>query len=410
MGLKGDLLELIDRAPVGLHTLSGSLWRWTHNPRARQAFDELSRRANAAVTHVGDGHVDGETTDEHLQVWLGPLDRWRIESEDRIDLRDGATRWTGRTTLVNESDHDRSTLDATEVGVLVHPGAHLFGVLRFEAPVDDVVAGRRCWKALATTDPGCHSFRPVPFGLRLAGIEHTFWFDRETGIVLRHLGSVDSRPCSMVEFKEVWVNPFIEEDIFEFEPATGTLVHRRTDHLIRMAERAGADLSGVDRTDARAILAALSDTRRHPPVTAEALLERERAEHIPLGDPPVDEPASRAAVEYAFSHIDEVDTTATGLVNVQGGGGLARALEEARRAVAGGPATLLVESVKFLRADEAVVWFSVAVDERRLEAASRLRGRAVRLGSAWMVEHATFADLVRPTGVEVPPPEDAERS
>jgi hypothetical protein len=217
----------------------------------------------------------------------------------------------GRTALVNESDHDRSTLDATEVGVLVHPGAHLFGVLRFEAPVGDVVAGRRCWKARATTDPGCQTFRPIPFGLRLAGIEHTFWFDRETGIVLRHLGSVDSRPCSMVEFKEVWVNPFIEEGIFEFEPSAGTLVHRRTDHLIRMAERAGADL---------------------------------------------------------------------------------------------------VESVKFLRADEVVVWFSVAVDGRRLEAASRLRSRVVRLGSAWMVEHATFDDLVRPTGVEVPPPEDAERS
>ena len=39
MGRLGDLLELIETAPVGVHTLTGSLWRWTHHERARVAVD-----------------------------------------------------------------------------------------------------------------------------------------------------------------------------------------------------------------------------------------------------------------------------------------------------------------------------------------------------------------------------------
>jgi hypothetical protein len=50
MGSKSDLLELIDGAPLAVHTLTGSLWTWSHHARARQAVDVLSRRANVVVT------------------------------------------------------------------------------------------------------------------------------------------------------------------------------------------------------------------------------------------------------------------------------------------------------------------------------------------------------------------------
>jgi hypothetical protein len=150
---------------------------------------------------------DGETTDGHIRLWMDPPDRWRIQSDGRIDLRDGETRWNGWESVVTEVDHDRSALDDTEVGTLVRPGVHLFGVCRFGTPTDDVVAGRRGWKVEASTEPDRHASRPVPFGLRLVGIDHTFWFDRDTGIVLRHLGLIDGQPCSLTEFKEVTINP-----------------------------------------------------------------------------------------------------------------------------------------------------------------------------------------------------------
>ena len=136
-------------------------------------------------------------------------------------------------------------------------------------------------------------------------------------------------------------------------------------------------------------------------------MESKRAKHIPTVGPPEDEPAARASIEYVYSHHDETDATGEDLVNVQGGAGLAGPLQQAGRRIPGSPsgtAKIVVDDIKFLRPDEAVVWFSVEVDGNRLGFVNGREGRAVLDGGRWMVEHATLVDLLGMAGVRVPPP------
>ena len=58
--------------------------------------------------------------------------------------------------------------------------------------------------------------------------------------------------------------------------------------------------------------------------------DQQRAKHIPVAEPPDDEAAARAAIEYAFSHFADTAEDGT-LVNVQDDEGLGKPLEEAGR-------------------------------------------------------------------------------
>jgi outer membrane lipoprotein-sorting protein len=407
MGQMGDLMELVDGAPLGLRTLSGSLWKWTHHARSRRAIDELSRRGGGAVSHFGFGGPTGETSDEHLRVWLAPPDRWRIESDNRIDLKDGVSRWIGGPSHITKVDRDSSSLDDTEVGILIRPGAHLFGVLRFEVLIEDEVAGRRCWRSVATTEISRHNFRVTSLGMQLGGIDHSFWFDAETGIVLRHVGLIDNEPCAIAELKDLAINQPVPDEDFKFISPPDATVERQVDQLIRMAELREADLTGVDRTDPEAVRTAMSDVMRPHQPTPESRREMQRAKHIPVGGPPEDEVAARLSIEYAYSHHDETDETGELLVNVQNGVGLVEALKQARCRIPGSPedtVKVVVNDIKFLRADEAVVWFSIDIDGNRLGFVNGREGRAVLEGERWLVEHATLVDLIGMAGVVVRPP------
>lgn len=406
MGRKGDLLELIDNAPIGLRSLSGSLWKWTHHARCRLAIDEISRSVNASVTHLGFGNPLGETSDEHLHVWADPPGRWRIESDGRVDMNNGGSRWIGTTAHITENNGDGSRLDDTELGLLVHPAPHLFGVLHFEAPVEDEVAGRRCWRSTATIELGLSTARPMPLGMRLPGIDHSFWFDTETGIVLRHVGMIDNQPCSVIEFKSIAINVPNPDEIYQFKPSPDTTVVRQLDQLILTAETRGVDLTGVDRTDPDAVRRAAFDVMRPPLATPEARKETQRAKHVPIGEPPDDEDAASVSIEDAFSHFGDVADDGTTLVNVQDGEGLAEPLVQARRRVPGNPdgiTTFVVDDIKFLRSDEAVVWFSLDIDGNRLGMVNGREGRALLVNDQWMIEHATVVDLIGFAGITAPP-------
>jgi hypothetical protein len=407
MGRMGDLLELIDAAPVGVRSLSGSLWKWTHHERTRRAIEEMAQRSGTTVSHFGFGGPIGETTDEHIEVRCELPDRWRIESDSRIDVKVGGERWMGSATHVTEVDGDTSSLDDCEVGLFLRPGSRLLGGLRFELPVDDEVAGRPCWKAAATAD----RIKKIPMflGLRLGGTDHTLWFDVETGIILRHVGMIDNEPSSIEEFKSITINPHVAEETFRFVAPPGMTVVRQIDQLINMAEMQGVDLQDVDRTDLAAVRNAMSDMMRPHQRAPEAQLERRRAKHIPVGEPPEDEAAARTQIEYAFSHFGDTDETGSALVNVQKGDGLAKPLEEARHRIPGSPpgdVSIVVDDLKFLRSDEAVVWFSVMVDGNRLGMVNGREGRTVLVNHQWVVEQATIVDLLGYAGVVVPPPPD----
>src|SRR5271168_2550864 len=122
MGRKGDLLELIEGAPGAIVALSGSVWIWTHNERSRRATESVTRRLNANVSHASFGGPAGETTDEHLRVTIGLPDRWRFESETRVDVCDGSTRWIGIPSRVTEMTPGDADLGDTDVGRMIRPG------------------------------------------------------------------------------------------------------------------------------------------------------------------------------------------------------------------------------------------------------------------------------------------------
>jgi hypothetical protein len=252
-------------------------------------------------------------------------------------------------------------------------------------------------------------FNPVL--MRLGGIDHTFWFDAATGIVLRHVGMIDDEPCTITEFKEIRINPPLTDLDFEFLPPPDAVLTRQVDHLIQIAEARGVDLTGVDRDDLQAVQEAFHQAMRPDQPTPEARLEMQKAKHVPVGDPPEDEPSARESIEYAFNHLGETDDDGVALVNVQSGRDLAGPLSEAQKRVPGAgdnPATasLMVDDIKFLRSDEAVVWFSVEVNGERFPMVNGREGRAVKVGGRWMIERATIADLLGFAGVVVPPPEE----
>jgi outer membrane lipoprotein-sorting protein len=234
VGKKGDLLELIDRAPGNLLTLQARFSKWTHNGLARQAAEQMAQARGGSVSFMSLGEPQ-ETSDQHLQVWLKPPSRWCIRGDGWIDISDGSRRWIGRNDSVTEIDREVSDLDATELGILIRPGAHLFGALDFAEPVEDEVAGRPCWKVAAAYSSTAHR-RPMLLGMRLGGIDHTLWFDAVTGMILRHVGQLDDERCSVSEFSDVAINQPIPEEVFTFFPSPDTTVLRRIDQLVSMAE------------------------------------------------------------------------------------------------------------------------------------------------------------------------------
>ena len=410
MGRKGDLLELIDGAPIGVRTLTGSVWKWTHRERYQRAIKELSQSHGGSVGFATFGGPIGETSDQHLRVWLDLTDRWRMESEDYIDLRNGQRRWVGSSTRITEMTNGEAELEDTEIGWLVAPGNRLLGALRFGEATDDVVAGRPCLKVDATVNRSQAIGRFNPVHMRLGGIDHTFWFDTVVGIVLRHVGMIDDEPCTISEFKEVRINPPLTDLDFEFVPPPDAVVTRQVDHLIQMAEARGVDMTGVDRQDYQAVQEAFHNAMRPDQPTPEAQLEMQKAKHVPVGNPPEGEAAARVSIEYAFNHLGEMDDDGVVLVNVQSGRDLAGPLIEAQKRVPGAgdnPATasLMVDAIKFLRSDEAVVWFSVEVNGERFPMVNAREGRALKVEERWLIEHATIADLLAFAGVVVPPPD-----
>jgi hypothetical protein len=344
------------------------------------------------------------TMDVTHQVWTVLPNRWRIESADRVDVSDGTRRWAGGSRQITEMDEEDPDMESTPLGPLIRTGP-LLGLLKFGDPEQDEVAARRSWRVDAQVARGSFAGRPLMLAMRLGGVDHTFWFDAETGIMLRHVGLVDGQPAAITEFTEVITNQPIERGRFRFSAPPGSTLRRATDGLIHMAEQRGVDLTGVDRSDSKAIRQALAEGMHQPRPFTEPTKEAKRAKHIPVDTPPVDETAARAAIVYAFEHSGETAEDGTTLVHVQHGHGLSDLLDQARRRVPGvaaGSVGTVVEDVMFLGPDQAAVWFSVVADGIRVAMASGIEGRALLVGGTWVVEHATFIDLLGRAGVTYP--------
>ena len=345
------------------------------------------------------GGAQLSTQDEHLNVWVSLPNRWRIESVNRIDVRDGVHRWIGTQSHVTELDIDESRDSSSDVVELLSPADGVAG-LRFAEPSEDAVLGRRSWRVEAS--PRESRVRPMGgFSSPFRGVDQIFWFDAETGIVLRHHGSVAGEPCSVTEFKELILNEPVSAEKFQFQPERGTVVERHTERLVRHAESMGIDLTDVNQSDAKAVQRAISETRRpFPPLARNLGVQKDK--HLPLGAPPENVEEARAAIDYAYSHIAETDDSGERFINVQGSPQLTREMSQARNRLPlenAETATGIVDEVKFLRDDEAVVWYSVMVDGKRTGFVAGREGRAVMEDGRWVVEHATLIDLLLLAGV-----------
>jgi len=405
MGRKGDLLELIDDAPRGVTSLSGSVWRWTNRRRTREAYDRLSAMSNVLVTSGREW--DTATTDEHLRFVCALPIRWRIENGHRVEIRDGDTHWSGTRSRMHEHVRDRAHLADADIGLLVRPGPFLFGLFDLGDITDDEVLGRPSVMVEAVTRTTRETMRATRIVLRLGGTAHKMWFDAETGVLLRHVGLVDGEPCTITEFTAIAFDPPEAALDSTFRPADSAEITRHVDALIGMAESQGVDLTGIDRDDPSAVREAIFERRRHLRNTpTRAVVDRRRDMHVPMGPPPADEAAARDSIVYAYSHHDEKGDSDLDLVNVQGGAGLAGPLHEAQKRVPGttdAEVRIVVDDIRFLREDEAVVWFTLEIGEERSFVLRGHEGRAVKVDDRWMIERATLGGLLALAGVEVPP-------
>jgi hypothetical protein len=251
--MRGDLLALVEAAPGPLRTIEAALARWVDLRLAAGVHEHLARFSalggDGAVhqpaaekgEHVGDPTGGGPAApDESLAYVLVALpDRWRVVGRGHIAVSDGHQSWVGTGSLVTERDSTRAALhDAGPIGACLYPGPLLAG-LDFGDPEPDERAGRFCWTVDAYP-------RPVAGGARAAepatpaaasrlpeeflGVEHRFWFEARTGIVLRHEGLLEGETCSRTELTDVVIDDPIPAD--EFSPPPEAIV-RSSHELLR---------------------------------------------------------------------------------------------------------------------------------------------------------------------------------
>lgn len=413
---RAELVGLVDAAPGGLRTLSATLRTWAHPGRSHEAVrlvDERLGKSIGVTTELVVGDVSRAEVEVRSAASFEAPGRWSVvgqapddaaaDTAVAVDVCDGDQHWQGDASRVVARPAP-SPPTAGPLAWMLAPG-HLLGSYTFTALADDEVDGRPCVRATARP-------RPVPdalgdydaSGAAGAGLDNTYWFDAELGIVLRHVGSVDGRPSTVTELLGVRVDEPV--DAGRFRPPAGATVRSEWDERLAALDAAGLDASGIAEGDIGAVRSLLVGGTA-PPAPADLV-----AGHVPTGPPPADAVAAEAEVVAAFAAVsdpDPDDPRGERLAHVQAGDGLMPYVERAAARVPGGQGAgrWVVDALRFLDADHAVVAFAVEVDGNRY-LTSRI-GRAVRVEGRWMVEHATVVDVLAMAGERVPPPE-ARRS
>jgi hypothetical protein len=259
----GDLQALVYRAPGPLQTLAGAVSTWMHRQRVEAVRERLADMFGHELTDVRvspDGESPEVVSSAYVVVQLP--DRWRIVERGHIEVSDGGRSWSGTGTLVTESRGEPTPIcEAGVLGICLCPGKFVGGLELGEA-TEAVVEGRRCWSVPARPRPLSEAQSlaalALSVGRRLSefvGVEHRFWFDAATGIVLRHEGSIDGELCTTIELTDLVIDGPVSRD--EFASPPGAVVRSRhellRDHLADM----GIDPDSVDLDDPDAVRAAL---------------------------------------------------------------------------------------------------------------------------------------------------------
>jgi hypothetical protein len=296
MGIRGDVLALVDGAPGRLETLQGALTTWTNHELAaivnRRSVELAGDRPDvlAPVTALPDGPSGlGDAADEGDQgagvddehggyddrttwargeppddtpeslvssyVVVALPDRWRVVGRGHLAVSDGRRSWAGTSTLVTERDSTRAAIhDAGAIGACLYPGA-LLGGLELAEPEAAEIEGRACWLVDARPRPEAFgtslASTAAPHALRLhrdlVGLDHLIWFDAATGILLRHEGFIDGEMCSTTALTDLVIDEAVADD--EFRPPPGAVVRSRHELLRDHLSEMGIDPDTVDLDD-----------------------------------------------------------------------------------------------------------------------------------------------------------------
>jgi hypothetical protein len=259
----GDLQALVHGAPGSLRTVVGGVSTWMHRPRLDAVRERLADMFGYDLTGVRsspDGESPEVTSSAYVVVELP--DRWRIVERGHVDVSDGRHSWSGTGTLVTESSGEPTPIsEAGVVGICLFPG-RLVGGLAFGEADDDVVEGRPCWSVPARPRPPAEARSAAALALSVGrrltefvGVEHRFWFDAATGIVLRHEGSIDGELCSTIELTDLVIDGPVPED--EFASPPGAVVRSRHELLRDHLADLGIDPDSVDLDNPDQVRAAL---------------------------------------------------------------------------------------------------------------------------------------------------------
>jgi hypothetical protein len=410
------MLALIGGAPGRLRTIEAAMTRWSNAALVAAVHERLGRRATserdgpsggAMVTAAAAGDTDGGESTSYVLVELP--DRWRVVGRGHIAASDGRQSWVGTGSLVTERDSARAAIhDAGPIGSCLYPGP-LLGWLDLGDPEPDEIEDRPCWVAVARPRAqgrarkvtGATALREAArLPDEFVGVEHRFWFDAVTGIVLRHEGTIDGEPCSVTALTDVATDRPIPTD--EFAPPPEAIVRSSHELLRDHLAELGVDPDSVDLDDPAQVRRAL---RQGYSSDAAGAVGGRRETRVPAGDRPDDPVAARGAIRRAVERVGDSGPDGR-LPNVQAGQGLASVFERARLRAPGPPSqiTTVLDDVRFLSAERALIWYSVLLDGRPLSAVAGRQGYAVLVEGRWLVERATFADVVGLAGVSCPPP------
>jgi len=245
-----------------MRTLAGGITTWMHRRRLDAVRERLAgmfgyELAGAELSPVAPGAAGGDDPAEissTAYVVVALPDRWRVVERGHVEVCDGRHSWSGTGTLVTESRGDPVPVsEAGVVGICLYP-ARLVGGLTFDEPAEAMVEGRRCWSVGARPRPLVDTGSLAALGLSVGrhltefvGVEHQFWFDAATGIVLRHEGSIDGELCSTIAMTDLVVDGPVSGN--EFATPPGAVVRSPHELLRDHLADLGIDPDSVDLDD-----------------------------------------------------------------------------------------------------------------------------------------------------------------
>jgi outer membrane lipoprotein-sorting protein len=407
-------------------TLQGTVRAWLNHGRIRRRMAESAEEyggAIASVNLVAAGPRTGPPPSDEVET----VTRFWIERDGRSRIEVLSPDGRVQRTMV---DDGRSVLTVPEQGQIVRtdrrqPPVQTQGVwtgdprsllanVRLRFGREETVAGRPAVRLEAVRSAGERPVflggDPVARAVMTSGGNATV--DVATGLLLRfEARDADGRPLSRHEFVAIEVDEPIADDVFSCQIPPERLERTPTEIQFEMLERAGVDVSGLDRDDLAGVRRALDEHFRQirddrAPQGAMGPIARVRralAETVvPLGPPPDDVEEAKFQIREVLKRVPDDDVPRA--ETVEWGELLDRYAEGRPKPpphpmVGDQTVEFVLVDVAFLRDDEAVVAFEIRLSRG---GSFQTKGRVVKVGDRWLLSYDSWANLQEMGGYHVP--------